>query len=373
LSAKNRPLSGEEIAYRTLRREPLSEPCLVASWCMKREFFSALTGRADIYQDAPQTAVDAFGRAGANLCPQFIVPSPVTEHIAADPFALGLQGECQPEAEVFHSPEDVRDAIERLPDSATLARDFDLEAQAEAYARSVLRLRDMAHGAILFIGGFGQADFMGGYTRWGYVNYLLTIALYPEAARRYFAYSGEQARLHNLAIVRAVEKYGLAPFVYGGQDICFNDGPIVSLKTLDELYFPALQGAVQPLHEAHIGIIWHCDGDVRPIATTLLERIGVQGFQGFQEETGCTLAHMAGLRTCDGQSPILWGSISVTTTLPFGSVSDVQHDVERCFQTAGPTGFALASTSSILPETPLANILALYEHGKTYGRAFLGG
>jgi hypothetical protein len=46
--------------------------------------------------------------------------------------------------------------------------------------------------------------------------------------------------------------------------------------------------------------------------------------------------------------------------------------VERCFRVAAPGGgFALASTSSILPETPLANIRALYEHGLRFGRDFL--
>jgi len=100
----------------------------------------------------------------------------------------------------------------------------------------------------------------------------------------------------------------------------------------------------------------------------------VSGFQGFQEETGCTLERMAALRTRSGKPPILWGSISVTTTLPFGSVEDVKADVERCYRTAAPLrGFSLASTSSILPETPLANILAMYEHGLAFGREFLGG
>lgn len=83
------------------------------------------------------------------------------------------------------------------------------------------------------------------------------------------------------------------------------------------------------------------------------------------------LEHMASLRTKDGKRPILLGSVSVTETLPYGTVNDVKRDVERCFSTAGRAGFALASSSSILPETPLENISALYEHGIEYGRGFL--
>ena len=367
----NRPTPGEETAYRTLMRERVTAPCLITSWCMKREFFSRLSGEADIYGDAPNTVVRAFVRAGANLCPQFIMPSPVIEHIAADPLSIGKEGSTA-ENTPCESPEDLCHQIAMLPYADTLERDFDLEQQADAYARKILMLRALSRGEILFVEGFGQADFMGGYTRWGYVNYLLALALYPEQIKRYYDYSGEQARLLNLAIARAVEKHKLAPFVYGGQDICFNDGPIISVKALEELYFPALERAVQPLHDAGISIIWHCDGDVRPIEGILLGQIGVQGFQGFQEETGCTLEHVTSLHTRDGKRPIIWGSVSVTTTLPFGTVDDVRRDVERCLNVAGPIGFALASTSSILPETPLENILALYEHGKAYGKRFLG-
>jgi uroporphyrinogen-III decarboxylase len=67
-------------------------------------------------------------------------------------------------------------------------------------------------------------------------------------------------------------------------------------------------------------------------------------------------------------------SLSVTTTLPFGTVDDVKNDVERCFKVAAPGGgFGLASTSSILPETPLDNIMTMFQYGQDFGREFLKG
>ncbi|MGB9596913.1 MAG: uroporphyrinogen decarboxylase family protein, partial [Candidatus Poribacteria bacterium] len=141
---------------------------------------------------------------------------------------------------------------------------------------------------------------------------------------------------------------------------------------LDKLYFPHLARAVQPLHDAGIGIVWHSDGNILPIIDRLINLVGVSGFQGFQEETGCTLEKVAEYKTRNGEKLILWGSISVTTTLPFGTVDDVKRDVERCFKVAAPGGgFGLASTSSILPETPLENIITMFEYGKNFGRSFL--
>jgi hypothetical protein len=368
--------TGEEIAWRTLNMEKITEPCILSPFAMKREFYQYLTHKNDIYENAADTAIEAFILSGANLDIQFIMPSPDIEHMAVDPLSLKIES-APPKIEetvqpTFNSPEDVRDAIERLPDPATLERNFDLETAANAYAGRLKKLREIARGEMLFISDFGQADFMGGYTRWGYTNYLAAFALYPEHLKRYYQYTGEWGRLYNMAIVRAVEKYGIAPFVYSGQDICFNDGPICSPQTLDELYFPYLVRAVQPLHDAGIKIIWHCDGDVRLILPQLINRVGVAGFQGFQEETGCTLETIASLKTREGRKPIIIGSVSVTTTLPFGTVEDVKKDVERCFRVAATGGgFGLASSSSILPETPLSNILAMTEHGRRFGKKFL--
>jgi len=366
-------LSGAEIARRTLDLESVREPCILASWTMKREFFRKMAGREDIYRDAPRIVVDAFVRAGANLCPQFIMSSPAVEHRAADPFEVMVgTGDSGPLEAAYGSPENVRDSIERLPATERLAEGFDVERAADEYAFPLLRLAKMAEGRMLFLGDFGQADFMGGYTTFGYENYMAALALYPEHLRRYFAYTGEQARLMNLGIARAVKKHGLAPFVYGGQDICYNAGPICSPAVLDDLYFPPLVRAVEPLHAAGIGIVWHCDGDVRPILDRLINDVGVAGFQGFQEETGCTLDGVAARRTRKGGKLVIWGSVSVTSVLPYGTVEDVKRDVERCFRVAAPGGgFGLASTSSILPEVPIANILAIYEHGLKFGREFL--
>jgi len=378
--------TGEETAWRTLEKEKVAEPCIVTAWCMKRAFFQELTHREDIYtKDAPELVTEAFIRAGANLCPQFIMPAPGEgrEHMAYGPFSAvealkpkpppPPQQKAAPPPKIAASPEDVRDMIDAMPDPDTLGRNFDVEARADGYARGITNLRDMARGEILFLSGFGQVDFMGGYNRWGYVNYLSALALYPEHLDRFYAHSGENARLSNVAIARAIEKYKLAPFVYGGQDICYNEGPLCSVETLDKIYIPHFARAVEPLHEAGIGIIWHSDGNILPVLDQLINVVGVAGFQGFQEETGCTLERIAARKTRDGEKLILWGSLSVTTTLPFGTVDDVKKDIERCFKVAAPGGgFGLASTSSILPETPLENIMAIYNHGQNFGREFLG-
>jgi len=128
---------------------------------------------------------------------------------------------------------------------------------------------------------------------------------------------------------------------------------------------------VEPLLDAGIGIIWHCDGDIRLIVQDILD-LGVMGLQGFEEEHGTTLDDMVGLADTAGRLISIWGCVSVVTTLPFGSVQDVEAAVERSFRLAGPgRGFVLSSTSSVMPEVPHANIDALFRHGREFGARFL--
>ena len=370
-------MTGAEIAWRTLSQERVEEPCIVASWMMKRDFFRHYAGVDDIYADPVQTVIDAFANAGANLNPQFIMPSPGHEHVATGPESVVGAKITTPTSAPHRgsldhiTPETIRDEIDAMPDPSEGGRDYDIDEAARKYAEPLLKRRELAQDRTLFIGGFGCPSVMGGYTKWGYDNYLTALTLYPESFRKYFALGGENGRLHNLAVVEAVRKYDLAPFVYSGDDICFNDGPVCSPAMLDDLYFPALRRAVEPLTEADVRIIWHCDGDIRPIVPQLLDA-GISGFQGFQEEAGVSLEEMAALKTRWGKKPILWGCMSVTTTMPFGSVEEVKRRVEECFRIAAPGGgFCLASTSSILPEAPLENIIALFEHGQKFGREFL--
>lgn len=368
-------MTGVEIAWRTLMLEKVDEPCIACAWVMKREFFRHYAGVDDIYADPVQTAVDAFANAGCNLNSQFIMPSPLQEHRACNPFNLPKPGAGKGWAASHRanlSAESIRDELEQLPDPADAARDYDIEEQARNYAERLLELRRRSGDHTLYINGFGMPAFMGGYSKWTYESYLQALLLYPSHMKRYFDYLGEHARLRNVGIVQAIRDYDLCPVVYGGDDICFNDGPICSVQTLDDLYFPALERALRPLVDADIRVVWHCDGNVLPIIDRLIE-MGVRGFQGFQErEANIPLTEVVCRRARDGAKLIVFGSVSVVHTLPYGSVRDVEAEVERCFRTATPGGgFCLAPTSSILPETPMANIRALFEHGRTFGRRFL--
>jgi uroporphyrinogen decarboxylase len=205
------------------------------------------------------------------------------------------------------------------------------------------------------------------YSTYGYRPYFLAMMKYPDVIETLFRYSGEQVRLRNKALASAIKGTGHIPLVYLGEDICYNEGPMAPVKLLREVYFPHLRRSMEPLKEAGIRIIWHSDGNIMPIVEDVLD-CGVDGFQGFQHEAGTTLDKLVGLRSKAGRKLILFGSISVTATLPFGSVADVKAEVERCMDTAAGAGpFFLAPSSSVGPEVPDENIMAMFRHAVEYG------
>ena len=56
------------------------------------------------------------------------------------------------------------------------------------------------------------------------------------------------------------------------------------------------------------------------------------------------------------------GTISTQRTLPFGSAEDVAEEVRLRIKTVGKDGgFIVAPAHNIQPDTPIENILALYE------------
>jgi hypothetical protein len=98
-------------------------------------------------------------------------------------------------------------------------------------------------------------------------------------------------------------------------------------------------------------------GYVRPLMDMLI----ACGIQGFQPECGMTLDHVLKYRTRDGSLLIIFGSMAVTTELPVLSPGEVKVKVKGAVRLCeGSANFVLFTSSSLNPDIPLENILAMY-------------
>jgi len=269
----------------------------------------------------------------------------------------------------YKTAEDVLKYIDQLPSISELRADFDFEKTYHAYLNNVRDSQDECGEDMLWSESFaGKACSFQWYTLFGYKPFLTACIRYKTEMKRLFRFSAEEAYLNNEAVAAAVAENDLPPFLRLGEDMCTDQGPMISPTRLDEIYFPYLDRSLEPLRKEGIKVIWHSDGNIMPIIDRLI-KVGVDGFQGFQEETGPHLEVIANLKTKSGKKPIIWGSVSVARTLPFGTIEDVKNDVKRCIEVAAPGGgFILAPSSSVGAEVPIENIFAFYEYGRMYGK-----
>jgi uroporphyrinogen decarboxylase len=103
----------------------------------------------------------------------------------------------------------------------------------------------------------------------------------------------------------------------------------------------------------------HSCGSTRIIWPDLIEA-GVDIYQTVQPEA--SNMNPAELKKDFGDNICFHGTISIQETLPFGTPEDVAAQVRRRIDTVGVNGgLILASAHNIQPDTPIENILALYE------------
>lgn len=203
------------------------------------------------------------------------------------------------------------------------------------------------------------------YGEYGYVNYFMAYALYPEVVEKHFSLQADLAVLKNQAAARAYKEGGIAPLHRLDHDMADSRGTLVDIKSLDKIWFPHFARSLEPMLKTDVRMIWHCDGNLMEMVPRLLD-VGLRGFQGFQYEDGMDYKKICNMKTLDGDDLIIIAGVSVTRTLPKGTPEDVRKELIWVVENGPKTGLFLGATSTIIPGTTLENIMALIEGLKYY-------
>ncbi|HPA47942.1 MAG TPA: uroporphyrinogen decarboxylase family protein [bacterium] len=198
------------------------------------------------------------------------------------------------------------------------------------------------------------------YGQYGYENYFMAYALYPDMMEKDFSLQADLAMLHNRAFVRSCHEGSLPPLIRLDHDMADSRGTLVDIRSLDRIWFPHFARSLKPVLETDIRMIWHCDGNLSLMVPRLLET-GLHGFQGFQYEDGMDYEKICRMTTSDGEPLIIIAGVSVTRTLPYGSPDDVRREMQWLVDYGPKTGLFLGASSSIAPGVPWENIEALLE------------
>jgi uroporphyrinogen decarboxylase len=186
------------------------------------------------------------------------------------------------------------------------------------------------------------------YGRYGYENYFMAWALYPEVVERCLALEGDLTALNN-AVAAELYREGRLPPVYRlDHDLADSRGTLASLESMERMYLPHLAKCLAPLANSPVRLLWHCDGNLMGLLPGLIE-CGVSGFQGFQYEDGMDYVKISRMTDRQGREPIIMAGVTVTRTLPFGTPQDVRNQLKFLVENGPKTGLFLGLSSSITP------------------------
>ncbi len=152
---------------------------------------------------------------------------------------------------------------------------------------------------------------------------------------------------------------GEVDLVFTADDIGGQRGLLMSLGMWEQLlkpYHAELNGLI---HEFGAKVIYHSDGSVTEAVPGLID-MGIDCLQALQ--FSADNMDPVFLKRSYGEWLCFEGGISVQTTLPFGTVEEVEDEVrERVRVLAKNGGYILGPSHAIQAGTPPANIVAMFE------------
>jgi hypothetical protein len=351
-------MNGYERSLRTLRYEKTDCVPTWSGWIVSAEFFEYITGK-HFWDDPLAIAIEAYQKLEVDMIMQCMY-LPGSEEDFRRHTTETISG-----GEKYKTIDDVLAYINALPYPEMLEKDYDFEGNLVALEKEYIDLQE-ALGENIFCLPYSHTCSFIWFSEFGYENYLMTTALHPEAIRRLYEHSAEEERLHNSVLAELVKQKKIPPFFFTAQDICGGKGPMVAPEVLRDLYFPNVAYSLKPLVDVGAEIIWHCDGYIIPIIDDIIAS-GVTGFQGFQEWTGFDIKDIAQKKVRTGRKPLLLAGLSVDRVLPFGTVKDVEQDIERIINSVGTGGgLAIGHANTPGPDCKNENLETLYRYTHKY-------
>jgi len=319
-----------------------------------------------------ETYMACMRNIGMNLLDQYLAENPLSigdhgyESDNDKNKVTGL-GSITLDGVLIDSPEAVAEHIENhaIPNIKKAMTDFNERAVIDKIIGYEYKIQELV-GPTIIKTGDGLISHPGlQYHVYGFENYFMAYALYPDVLEKLFSAEADYGVLYNSALVKAYDEGGMPRLIRFECDLADSRGSMVNMKSLDRIWFPHFSRSIAPVVSAGIKTLWHCDGNLMDLVPRLLDS-GLSGFQGFQYEDGMDYKKICKMKTKFGEGLIIWAGVSVTRTLPFGKPSDVKKEIDWLVENGPETGLCLCTSSSAVPGVPWKNTVAMVEGFKYY-------
>jgi len=191
----------------------------------------------------------------------------------------------------------------------------------------------------------------------GMEKFMMDLALNPDLAQAIIAQvEGFYLELDR-RILEAVDD--LTDIYFIADDVGVQDKLMISPRMFHKFVRPSLQRFIAQAKEHGQRVMYHTCGAVRRLIPDFIE-MGVDILNPIQ--VSAKGMEPAGLKRDFGDALCFHGALDIQTVLSQGTPDQVRAEVARLCRVLGQGGgFILAPTNNVMPETPIENILALYE------------
>ncbi len=175
------------------------------------------------------------------------------------------------------------------------------------------------------------------------------LAYYHEVSRRIFEAAG-----------------GAIDIFFIGNDFGTQIGPVVGDRMFRRFFLPHLKRLVDLGHAYGLKVMLHCCGGFAPLIPGMIE-IGLDALQALQPDARGM--EPAGLKRDFGGRMVFAGCIDTHHLLIKGTPEIVRRETRRVLEIMKPGGSYIATPSHdyLLPETPVDNVVAMYETVRVFG------
>ncbi len=152
-----------------------------------------------------------------------------------------------------------------------------------------------------------------------------------------------------------------------GNDFGSQTGPLLGVDLFERFALPSLARLIELGHRYGLKVMLHCCGGFRPLLPSMI-RVGLDGVHALQPRAAGM--EPAGLKRDFGDRILLNGAIDSHHVLIDGSPESVREQTRHILDIMAPGGGYVAGASHdyILPETPLENVLAMFDTVHEYRR-----
>jgi len=150
---------------------------------------------------------------------------------------------------------------------------------------------------------------------------------------------------------------GMIDFTHIGEDLGNQNGKMISMDIFEKHFAPKYGKYFDMVHSYGAKVILHMCGTVVDFLPRLIE-LGLDVFDVVQPTT--PEMDIAALKERFGDRLIFCGSVCVQSTIAWGTLEDVENEVNRRLELFPDGGLFLGPSHAVQVGSPLENVLALY-------------